>query len=340
MYQYFRLLRKVADEFNIEKGLTEDEIKWKARLLYSLLSQIAYASLYDINEDLEHTSIVHFKNKIKNSLAHLLMMYPELERVFHITEGEKTIACEIYDVFLSAGCIYHEPNRIRPCIERCSQGNKCVFMRGQAIDKPKSISGAGSFVLSKDFSGQNIAMPSVEEMFLLQRQTLKQQWEHIVSQSFFTTLSSDITFEYLRTSPPFKNGYWGNAMDSTGEISLARTTKVGRPIYYLYKSEGFKTKLSRLPDWMTEDYNYRNVAVPCLAARGTLPETVFQVDGPIVTLRIGYLFPPAELHFIKLYSWPVVFREFPNDFNRIMNRDVFYDVKTILERVGYQFKEA
>ena len=78
MNRYFNLLTKVAAEYHIQKGTTESELAWKARIVYSLLSQMGYSALYDTQDDLKPASIVHLKNRISNGLRHLMMMYPEL----------------------------------------------------------------------------------------------------------------------------------------------------------------------------------------------------------------------------------------------------------------------
>ena len=135
MNRYFNLLSKVAEEYNIQKGITESELAWECRIIYSLLSQMGYSALYDIQEDLNPASIVHFKKRISNRLEHLLLMYPELTEQY--TASDSSLPDELFSLFLMNGCIYHEPNRIRPCVRRIGQGGKCAFMRGQAIGESK-----------------------------------------------------------------------------------------------------------------------------------------------------------------------------------------------------------
>ena len=98
--------------------------------------------------------------------------------------------------------------------------------------------------------------------------------------------------------------------------------------------------ISQLPGWQTDGYKYRSVSVACLASRRTLPPTRFHVDEEIVELQIEYLFPPAELNAIKLYSWPKSYLSLPNDFKRTMSRDVFEEIRSQFEKLGYQFKEV
>ena len=66
---------------------------------------------------------------------------------------------------------------------------------------------------------------------------------------------------------------------------------------------------------------------------------MYHIDGELVTLRIGYLFPPDELNLIKLYSWPLSYIAFPHDFSRMMVREVFEELRVFFEFRGYCFKE-
>ena len=54
MKKYNGLLAEIAREFHIEQGEAESMERWKARIVYSLLGRMAYASLYDhLEEDEE-----------------------------------------------------------------------------------------------------------------------------------------------------------------------------------------------------------------------------------------------------------------------------------------------
>lgn len=70
MKKYNGLLAEIAREFHIEQGKTESGERWKARIIYSLLGRMAYASLNDHleeNEELpedQSISVTHFKRRI------------------------------------------------------------------------------------------------------------------------------------------------------------------------------------------------------------------------------------------------------------------------------------
>ena len=337
MNRYFGLLDKIAKEYNIQRGLHEDEVTWKARILYSFLALVGYASLYDVQEDLSPASIIHFKNKVTKTAESLLAMYPELESIFQ--DGGISLADELCTIFQETGCVYHEPNRLKPCMRKVACGEKCTFYRGQALDEERWMSGAGSFLETDELENKETKVETISDMFLLPKQVLTTEWRNLVLKAKFNPLVTATGLEYLRTVPPFGRGYWVDRPDETGNEAIARTTDPGEKIYYVYKHTNDGLLISQLPDWQTSKYQYRNLAVACLALREKLPPTVFHVDGPIVTLKIGYLYPPAELNLIRLYSWPTIFYDFPHDFVRIMNRDVFDELRTYFEEIGYQFEE-
>lgn len=121
--------------------------------------------------------------------------------------------------------------------------------------------------------------------------------------------------------------------------SLARTGSFGNWTYYLYKIENERLMGSQLPEWMVTEGNYRTVSNGYLSAKNVLPATIYHIDGKIAQVHINYLFPPAELNLVKLYSWPKSYAGLPHDFNRIFELPVFYAIKNVLESIGYQFKE-
>ena len=96
MYRYNRLLKTIADEFNINQGNTETAENFKARIIYSALCRLSYASLWDDST----VSIQHFKNKIDELLKIYLELYNEVKISENLSE-------EIYDLYLKTGNFYH-----------------------------------------------------------------------------------------------------------------------------------------------------------------------------------------------------------------------------------------
>lgn len=335
MNQHFGLLNTVAQQYHILKGTSESEASWKARIIYSLLGQTGYSALFDVQDDLLPDSITHFKRRIIKALSSLLAMYPDMREYFSVEDD--SLANEIYELFLLTGCIYHEPNRVVPCMRKGAEGEKSTFLRGQALNEKRWLSGNGCYFPTK---GQvDSSCNTIDNLYSLQQIPLAYFWTQLTEKASFDIAPQGINLEFLRMVPPFSNGYWNNIPDMTGGISLARTVFPGGRIYYLYRYADHTLLISQLPEWMTEGYHYRSISVACLEVRGTLPETVFHVDGNIVKLKIGYLFPPEELNLIKLYSWPISYVELPHDFNRIISLPVFEEIRILFEKLGYRFRE-
>lgn len=51
MDKYNRLLIRIADEYFVWKGKTENITRWKVRLIYCVLGRMALASLWDMDEN-------------------------------------------------------------------------------------------------------------------------------------------------------------------------------------------------------------------------------------------------------------------------------------------------
>lgn len=333
MKKYCGLIGTIADEFHISKGAAERDESWKARVVYSLLGKMGYASLWDIQEDLQPASIIHFKKRIAKLTKSYLEMYPEIHQFY--SDDTEGLCNEIYHIFLSTGNVYHSPDRIVPAAECISEAGGVYFMRGVPLDREQYLSGIGSYF----FDVGDTSSLQVKEMYQLQERTLIEQWEYLISHAKWRPIVVETKVEYHRTKPPFNYGYWVDIPDKTGEISLARTGSFGNWTYYLYKIENERLMGSQLPEWMVTEGNYRTVSNGYLSAKNVLPATIYHIDGKIAQVHINYLFPPAELNLVKLYSWPKSYAGLPHDFNRIFELPVFYAIKNVLESIGYQFKE-
>lgn len=336
MNRYFGLLSTIATAYNIKKGSQEDETAWKARVMYSLLGQTGYSALYDIQDDLAPVSITHFKRRMSSLLESLLSMYPEMQGFYRLDDD--SLYTEIYTIYISTGYIYHEPNRLVPCVRKIARGDRCSFMRGQTIEEDKWVSGLGCYLPVGKLNETSYS--EIEDMFQLQNEPLVEFWNRLLSEANFRELPSGINLQYLRVVPPYRSGYWSENPDNSGDVSLARSDNPGGRLYFLYRNNGKTAEISSLPSWLTEGYEYRKVAVACLASRGTLPSSTYSVAGDLVTLKIGYLFPPAELNLIKLFSWPTSYSDFPHDFTRIIDLDVFEEIRAHFDKLGYRFKEG
>ena len=68
-----------------------------------------------------------------------------------------------------------------------------------------------------------------------------------------------------------------------------------------------------------------------------------ELDNGILTIsgagEMHDFYPPEEMNVIRLYSWPNTYINYPHNFNRVMTTNVFYDIRHVLEMLGYQFVE-
>ena len=332
MNKYNGLLAEVAQNYSIRRGRQEAENDWKTRLIYSICGMMAYASLWDESED-ELVSIVHLKRKVRSILSNYKSMYPELSNSLPYATSE--IEDEIAGQYLSAGLVYHRPNRIAPSMKHEVPYCNIVFQRGIALDSISCVSGIGFY--SKLDCGSN--PEKIKAMFGLERETLRGLWEStLINATWKAVPPLEQNTEYLRIKPPFSRGYWENSPDTTGIVSILRTGMKGSQLYYLYRHSDNTMEISPLPQWQVENYNYRSLACACLQSYGTLPPIEYTEDGALVHLRMNYLLPPHELEFLKLYSWPEVFKSLPCNFKRKLSTEVFVAIKMVLSDEGYEFK--
>ncbi len=331
MDKYNGLLLKISQQYHILKGKEETEGEWKTRLVYSICGMMAYACLWDNVE--ETISIVHLKKRIRIILGKYKLLYPELLESFSCTSEE--FEEEIANQFLSAGVVYHRPNRIVPSKKREEHFAGILFQRGIALDNISCVSGIGLY--SKQDGGVN--QNKIKIMFDLEQENLQIYWKNVLSAaSWKLNPSFEFGAEYLRLKPPFSRGYWVNEPDKTGIISILRTGIGESKLYFLYRYMEDNLEVSALPKWQVEHYNYRTLACACLSNYGTLPTIDYFEDGSLVHVRMNYLLPPRELAFLKYYSWPEVCTVFPCDFRRKLSVEVFIAIKSILSDEGYEFK--
>lgn len=341
MNKYARLLTEIAEEFRIHQGKNESEIDFKVRIIYSALSRLAYARLWDKSV----ISIDRFKSETADLLEIYLKLYPELK----ISDN---LPVEIYDLYLKTGGFYHRVGNISAAMFNIAGGNGILFLRGVVPNRKVYLSGAG-FYLPADNLFETANFKSVVEMFALPNKTLKAMWEEITFDLNWQVAEPGNDMEFLRMSPPFNQNYWQKNPEHDGKISLARVGKFEPRIYYLYKFDGAKFLCSQIPNHLTyddffvnvSDYKsyrggiYRKISCACLAAYGTLPPIKFKTDDAIVRLKFEYLPPPPELYLMCLYSWAQQTVNLPSNFTRIFDAKVFFALKKCFEEIGYTFLE-
>ena len=315
------LIGDISAELSIARGHEESSLSWESRVVYSAIGNLAVASLYDVQEDGAPVSVQHFKARVDELRESYLSVFPELSTAAIL---KPEISGEIYSIMLNAGCIYHSPNRITASAFSSARVCGVEFIRGAPAGLKVCTSGLGNYLLIDEADNKS----SIASMFGLQRNTLDEYFAALADGIEFDG-KAPATAEYLRTKPPFTNGYFCGEPGKDSRISMMRTGFPGSYLYYLYRFEQGKIFAGQIPAWMTDNYEYRIISNSILNARGTLPPSIFRVDGDIVLLRLRYLYPPAELNLLRLYSWP------ENLFSYTLSRPVFMAIKQELERIGY-----
>lgn len=333
MNQYGGLIEKAGRELNILKEENENSELWKTRVVYSIMGKMALASLYDVLENDQPVSIIHFKRRIQKIMQAYLELYPEIKQVMQASMDE--FEEEIYTIYLKCGYLYHTPNRILPSAEKRVGLSNVEIIRGSALNEKTFMSGLGTFFnkkCEKDFEG-------LFELFNIENISLLKKGEGLIKKALWRGLQSELSKEYLRIEPPFSRGYWKETPDKNGEISLLRLGDKSNYIYYLYKYEDEALMVSELPAWMVEGIKYRNISNSILVVNRSLPPLKIEKRKYTVLIKQEYLLPPEVFFFVKLYSWPAKFYSVPSDFERVMSKDIYEVLNGILDIIGIEVSE-
>ena len=331
MYRDYGLIHEIAEEFSIKKGQSEREAAWGARVIYSLMGQMALASLFDVPED-GSTSIVHMKSRIRMLADTYKKIYPDVADELPADSSE--LADEIYDIYLNTGGIYHKQKRVVMAAPSEGSSSGVLFTRGHSIEEHQKICGLGTFQLTAHSN------ESLGEMFMLGDSSLEEQWEQYVHNVRWLSFNYEASIEYLRMSGPFKRGYWLNQPDTKNVVSILRVGAPGSRLYYLYRVRDRELQVSPLPSWCSDNAGYLALANACLYYNRTLPPTRYHIDEDVVDIHFGYLMPSPERYLWKLYSWPRKCCTLKDDFNRICDKNVFEAIRNVIVQQGYQFVEV
>lgn len=332
MNRYNSLLSQIATDLNIRQGNSESIENYKSRLIYSAVSRIGYASLWDKLEDSEMVSMEYLKHRIENTLRSYLKMYPEVKGIF---PGEyNTISEYIYNTFLVTGNVYHSPYRISPPMRTQASFNGIRFTRGTSLSEKVFISGIGTFFKCSDKDN----MESVRDMFGLIKHNIADYWKHYSENVTWSTLKTEDRFEFFKTSS-ISQGYVKETPDKDIGISLMRTTTPGTKIYYFYRWNDNKIEISQIPYWLTDENRYFYLLNGLLASKSVLPEIKYRIDGAISYLQVGYHLPPAEHNLIMLYSWPQFFNNIDSPFSRVIDTSILNAIMRVFINNGFTFKK-
>lgn len=340
-----QILKEICNDLGLQPGSTETNEKFKCRAVYSAIGRLAHSALWDeiegINKAERFTnpdndpSIIHFKTRVKKSLDAFIRIFPEISSFYN--DDPQILADIIFKQLEATGQLYHLPYRVSPPIRTAASNNGITFERGfSPFEKNICASGLGAYTKSNSSTAL-----TVEEMFNIPVEKPVKHWENTIRNAKFSLIVIDDKFEFLNLNVKKYERYWVNKNDLESGFSLMRTTDKGNRFYYLYKVENGNFLTSQLPDFLTTDYEYLTLANGCLYSRKSLPKSTYYLDGSIVILNIGYLFPPSVQNFVMLYSWPANFKDIKDErYNRIISADVFPAIKQVVENCGFEFMEV
>lgn len=338
-----QLLESICGDLGIEKGTGEFDTNFTCRAVYSALGRLAYASIWDEIDTTdkkyagdkadETPSIVHFKRRIRNSFKAFSDIFPEI--IPYFSESSEMIEQTIFKQFERTGQFYRSPYRISPPVKFATNAGNITFLRGISPFEKVFASGLGVYVKSVINTDLGLS-----EMFNLPREKIIEYWNETVNRAAWLDFSVDDKFEFLNQNISKGSTYWVEKPIRTENCSIMRSKHSENRLYYLYKFENGKFMVSQLPDFMTQNSEYLTIANGCLSACGALPKSEYHQNGTLVALNVGYLYPTSIGNLINLYSWPVSFRNVDGRFNRVINTDVFFEIKPVLEDIGFEFLEV
>lgn len=146
------IVKHSQDNMYILRGNQETADEWKTRLVYSICGMMAYASLWDDTE--ESISIVHLRRRIRSILGSYKSLYPEL--LGTLPQNSEELEEEITNQFLSAGVVYHRPNRIVASKKHEEHFGGVLFQRGIVVDKQTYQIGGFYYPGSERRHGQSL----------------------------------------------------------------------------------------------------------------------------------------------------------------------------------------
>lgn len=343
------LLSDISNFLQIYSNITESQLSFRKRLIYSAIGRMALCSIWDNVDDNQKenesyneikASITYFKRRVENLQKYYQELFPELTNQF----------LNLNEVFLSMyldnGWLYHSSNWLYPAIEKTVVFGGIKFIRGNITPTSRVImSGLGMYEKG------NFPNDEFEDFCKTFHFTedYRKYVNNLLNEVQWNSFNIQENTEYLRLNGNYTRGYWKNLPDSDGKISLLRIGQPGNRLYYFYKYENDSYYVSSIPNWATENREYVRIAIGLMLLNNKWPGYTVKIDGNLAFLRFNYLLPPPELNFFKFYSWPDInysennndlmvrfanLVEWNSDFERIMTIDVFNAFNKILSKIG------
>lgn len=334
-----QLLESICNDLGLKMGAEESFVNFTCRAVYSALGRLAYASLWDEIDKSDskymgdNPSIVHFKRRIEKSFESYVQIFPEIVTCF--PKGVEILEKSVFELFERTGQFYRSPYQVSPPIKSTANEKGISFVRGFSPFEAVFACGLGAYQIS-----ESVTDLTVNEMFNIPKEGLAKHWNNTINRAEWLEIAIGDKFEFLNHNISKGSHYWVEKSNFIGSCSIIRSKDEMHKSYYLCKYDNGKFLTSPLHDLMVQKGEYLNLANGCLLSNNLLPKSKYHIDGSIVTLEVGYLYPPSVRNLIKLYSWPFSFDCIDDNFKRIIDTQVFLAIKSILENLGYEFVEA
>lgn len=334
------IFSQLAQDLSVSRGAKESLDAWRHRLIYSALGKLALASVYD-QED-EEISVQHFSASISERHPYYLKI---LGADADYLGDAAWLREEMYSTYLSAGAFYHRKNHLAPAISSSVSDGEITLLRGCNPLRTYPMSGLGEYSIYPVNTQRYYR--SVQEMFQLHGPLKSLAMECEKSANWKNTDFPDKA-RFLAMQNQKKMGYWIQEPNEDITFGLMRVPLAVGYQYYLYRNSSTGWQRSQLPVWQTSLSNGASEASEWLAlANGilmlndSLPQVRCVGDMNLMTVSFPYLLPPMEETFFKLYSWPMpqAVNLFTQRITRQMATPVYQLFKTVMESLGYFFKE-
>jgi len=336
------VLGRMAGDLNIRRGNKEDKLSWRCRVAYSVAVKRGLDALWEKGEGEAQDGtvpLVHITQTIKQVLQAFYMLSPDMEEVALNLQGHlranQSVEAVLGELLQKGGCFYHCPYRAAPATLAMAELAGTVFLRGLPSENTRCMSGGGMYVEAPvDGRPEDVA-----QMFGLQKVMSYVDLERFEDSLPEVQREKMEDWEFLNLDITRNNReYWRDKPDK-GVLSLARKKREAEQSVVLYRYDGRGFICRPLPEFFNSETHYLTFAVALLSQKHALPPIVVEDDGPLISLRVGYLFPPAEETFFRLYSWPdMVWKRNPY-FSRVMARPVYEAFHRLMTSLGYTFLE-
>ncbi|WP_165067706.1 hypothetical protein [Desulfovibrio sp. ZJ200] len=335
------IFERISQDLGIDKEVSEPVEYWYCRLAYSAAAVRGLTFLWEQeeNQDEKSVSLKHLTCTIEQTLATFRTLFPQVGKVLDSFERQtkEKLSVKICDILRNGGCFYHKEFRAAPAAPSCAFKSGVSFLRGLRPGEVCPISGAGFY--RKEMS--NKSNRDIFSMFGLRALSSEENLERLEESLREERRHTLEGREFLCLDPSFlRQGYWKNTPDK--EILSLMRRKKGDHSYALYRFDGSTFYCRALPEYWNEKKHYVALAAAMLARRG-LPPFEVKTVGKLVFVKPGYLLPPAEDAFFRLYSWPDLA---PNQRDkgpfapRIMAGEIYTAFHDIMTHLGYRFKET